>query len=182
MAANWLQNLLITNNELLYPVPFFRSVGTRVTLIKIQCLILIYLSGVSTVSHILYVTFCASHGILMRRHRFDTLYGGGGYLFPFIVLCLSSKGGKKRWLLTFSLHCSCSSTSHLFISRLRLVYWSTVKIANDLPNFASYYAFVIISLTWLAYFLSRDYLSYIYSLGSLFIFCFSLTKDQCSKR
>ena len=75
-------------------------------------------------------------------------------------------------------HCSCSSTSHLFISRLRLAYWSTLKIANDLPIFASYYAFVIVSLTWLAYFLSRDYLSYINSLGSLFIFRFSLTKGQ----
>ena len=48
--------------------------------------------------------------------------------------------------------------------------------------FASYYAFVIVSLTWLAYFLSRDYLSYINALGSLFIFCFPLTKGQCSKR
>ena len=63
-------------------------------------------------------------------------------------------------LLIFSLHCLCSSTSHLFISRLRLVYWSTLKIANDLPIFASYYAFVIVSHTWLAYFLSRDYPSY----------------------
>ena len=33
-------------------------------------------------------------------------------------------------------------------------------IANDLPIFASYYAFVIVSLSWLAYFLSRDYLPY----------------------
>ena len=41
-----------------------------------------------------------------------------------------------------------------------LVYWSTLKIANDLPIFASYYAFVIVSLTWLSYFLSHDYLSY----------------------
>ena len=39
--------------------------------------------------------------------------------------------------------------------------------------FASYYAFVIVSLTWLAYFLLRDYLSYINSLSSLFFFCFS---------
>ena len=31
------------------------------------------------------------------------------YQFPF----LSSKGGQKRWLLTCSLHCSCSSTSTL---------------------------------------------------------------------
>ena len=45
-----------------------------------------------------------------------------------------------------------------------------------------YYAFVIVSLTWLAYFLSHDYLSYINSLGFLFIFCFSLTKGQRSKR
>ena len=46
-----------------------------------------------------------------------------------------------------------------------------------------YYAFVIVFLTWLAYFLSHDYLSYINSLGFLSIFCFSLTKGQiCSKR
>ena len=45
-----------------------------------------------------------------------------------------------------------------------------------------YLAFVIVSLTWLAYFQSRGYLSYINSLGFLFIFCFSLTKCQCSKR
>ena len=35
---------------------------------------------------------------------------------PFLLfsqfLFLSSKGGQKRWLLTFSLHCSCSFTSH----------------------------------------------------------------------
>ena len=69
-------------------------------------------------------------------------------------------GGQKRWLLTFSLHCLCSSTSHLFISRLRLVYRSTLKIANILPSFASYYAllciyycfshlFGLFSVTWL---------------------------------
>ena len=50
----------------------------------------------------------------------------------------------------------CSSTCHLFTSRLRLVYWSTLKIANDLPIFASYYAFVIVSLTWLAYSLTHS--------------------------
>ena len=44
------------------------------------------------------------------------------------------------------------------------------------------YAFVIVSLTWLAYFMSHDYLSYIISLGFLFIFGFSLTKGQRSKR
>ena len=72
--------------------------------------------------------------------------------------------------------------SHLFISHLHLVYWSTLKIANDLPIFASYYVFVIVFLTWLAYIRSHDYLSYINSLVFLFIFCFSLTKGQCSKR
>ena len=76
----------------------------------------------------------------------------------------------------------CSSTSHLFTSCFCLVYWSTLKIANDLPIFASYYAsyyaFVIVSLTWLAYFLSRDYLFHINSLGFLFIFCFSLAKGK----
>ena len=35
-----------------------------------------------------------------------------------------------------------------------------------------YYAFVIVSLTWLAYFLSHDYLSYINSLGFLIYFLF----------
>ena len=45
------------------------------------------------------------------------------------------------------------------------------------------YAFVIVSFTWLAYFLPHDYLfQYINSLGFLFIFCFSLTKGQRLKR
>ena len=56
--------------------------------------------------------------------------------------------------------------------RLRLVYRSTLKIL----------CIVIVSLTCLAYFLSLDYLSYINSLAFLFIFCFSLTKGQRSKR
>ena len=101
---------------------------------------------------------------------------------PSYFLFLSSNGEHKCWLLTFSSHCSCSSTSHLFTSRLRLVDWSTLKIVNNLPIFASYYAFVIVSLTWLSYFLSRDYLAYINSPGFLFIFCFSLTKGLRSKR
>ena len=93
-----------------------------------------------------------------------------------------------RWFLTFSLKCLCSSTFHLFTSRLRLVCWLILKLANNLPIFASYYAsyyaFVIDSLTWLAYFLSHDYLSVTWlslSLGFLFIFCFSMTKSQHSK-
>ena len=57
-------------------------------------------------------------------------------------------------------------------SRLLLVYWSTLKIANDLPIFASYYTFVIVSLTWSTYFLSHDYLSYINSLGFFLYFLF----------
>ena len=66
---------------------------------------------------------------------------------------------------TSHLFTPCSSTSHLFTSHLRLVYWSTLKITNDLPIVAYYYAFVIVSLTWLAYFLSHDYFSYINSLS-----------------
>ena len=45
-----------------------------------------------------------------------------------------------------------------------------------------YLLLFLLSLIWVAYVLSRDYLSYINSIGSLFIFCFSLTKSQCSKR
>ena len=60
----------------------------------------------------------------------------------------SSMCGQKRWLLTFSLHCLCSSTSRPLIrslaSRLHLVYWTTLKIANDLPIFACYYALLCI--------------------------------------
>ena len=93
-----------------------------------------------------------------------------------------------RWFLTFSLQCLCSSTSYLFTSRLRLVCWLILKLENDLPIFesyyASYYAFVIDYLTWLAYFHSRDYLSVSWlslSLVFLFISCFSMTKGQRSK-
>ena len=39
MAANWLQNLLITNNELLDPVLFFRSVG------NFRCIFFIVIGG-----------------------------------------------------------------------------------------------------------------------------------------
>ena len=56
------------------------------------------------------------------------------------------------WLLTFSLHCLYSSTTHLFISRLRLVYWSTLKIANYLPIFASYFDLLLsLSREWLTF-------------------------------
>ena len=79
---------------------------------------------------------------------------------PFIVSVFVYQGRTKALTSHLSLHCLCSFTSYLFILRLRHVYWSTLKIANGLPIFASYYAFVIVSLTWLAYFVSRDYLSY----------------------
>ena len=51
---------------------------------------------------------------------------------------MCGQNSQKRWLLTFSLHCLCSSTSHSFTSRLRLVSWWTLKIGNDLLIFASY--------------------------------------------
>ena len=58
-----------------------------------------------------------------------------------------------------------TGTSLLFTSRLRLIYWSNSKIANDVTIFP----FVIVSLTW---FLSHDYLSYkIHS----FIYLFSVS-------
>ena len=59
----------------------------------------------------------------------------------------------------FSIHCLCSSTSHLFTSRLRLVYSSTLNIGNDyfcvfLCIINICYCFshmlVLFSVTWLA--------------------------------
>ena len=72
-----------------------------------------------------------------------------------------------------------SCTSHLFTSRLHLVCWSSaLKIENDLPIFASY-AFVIVSLTWLAYFLkvSVTWLSVLYKFTQ-FIYLFSVSLWQ----
>ena len=46
------------------------------------------------------------------------------------------------------------------------------RVTGPLPIFASYYAFVIVSLTWLADVLSHDYLSYINSLGFFLYFLF----------
>ena len=46
-------------------------------------------------------------------------------------------------------------SSHLFTSRLRLVYSSTLKIENDLPIYASYYALLYVHLLL---FLSPDWL------------------------
>ena len=44
------------------------------------------------------------------------------------------------------------------------------RVTGPLPIFASYYAFVIVSLTWLADVLSHYYLSYINSLGFFLYF------------
>ena len=96
------------------------------------------------------------------------------FIWSLHSFCFCPACAWMRWLLTFSLHCLCSSTSQLFTSRLRLVYWSALKIANDLPIFASYYTVVIVSLTWLAYFLAHDYFSYINSLVFLNLFSVSL--------
>ena len=107
------------------------------------------------------------------------------YLIPSQFLSLSSMCVQKRWLLTFSLHWLCSSTSHLFTSRLRLVYWSTLQNSKWL----SYFYILLCIITHLLLFLSPDWLifchmimSRINSHGFLFIFCFSLTKGQRSKR
>ena len=77
---------------------------------------------------------------------------------------------RKIGVFSFNIH---PTYSHLFILRLSLVYWSTLKIANDLAIFASYYAFVIVSLTWLAYFLPRDYLSYKFTRFFIYFLFFS---------
>ena len=88
--------------------------------------------------------------------------------------------GQKRWHLIFSLHCLCSSISHLFTSRLRLVYYSTLKIANDYlflhPIMNALLSIFIVSLTWLAYFWSQDYLSYTHWLG-FFIYSLFLSNE-----
>ena len=66
------------------------------------------------------------------------------------------KGRQKCCLLTFYVHYLFTPTSHLFILRLRLVYWSTLKIVNDLPNFASNMHLLLflsperLSVTWLS--------------------------------
>ena len=56
------------------------------------------------------------------------------------------------------------------------VYWPTLKIANDPPIFAFYYAFVTVSLIWLSYYLSHDYLSYINS--HVFFIYFPFPSDE----
>ena len=84
------------------------------------------------------------------------------YFIPTHFLFLSSMCGQKRWLLTFSFHCLCSSTSHLFTSRLRLVYWSTFKIANDLN-------IIMHLIMHLLLFLSPDWLIFCHMIFSLIL-------------
>ena len=108
-------------------------------------------------------------------------------LEPFILTGLTNdfllfdpfKGEQKRWLLTFSLHCLCSSTSHLFTSRLRLVYWSTLKIANDLRIFASYHALLCIwyCFSHLIGLLSVTWLSLLYKFTRVFIYFLILSGE-----
>ena len=95
---------------------------------------------------------------------------------PFIVSVFVQQGRTK------------AVTSHLFTplfmfihlprlysaSHLRIVYWSQMTYLFLHLIIVHHYAFVIVSLIWLAYFLSHDYFSYINSLGFLFIFGFSL--------
>ena len=79
----------------------------------------------------------------------------------------------KTYFLTFSLHCSCPSTSHLFTLRLRLVYSSTLKIANDLSIFAPYYALLCVCYCFshLIVFFSVTWLCLLYKFTKCFI-CF----------
>ena len=98
----------------------------------------------------------------------------------YLAISWSTGAHHIRWLLLNPLYLTSNSCKRGFTSRLRLVYWSTLKTANDLPIFASYlhcYCFSrligLLPVTWL---------SHIDSLGFLYILCFSLTKGQCSKR
>ena len=55
------------------------------------------------------------------------------------------------------------------------------KNSKWLTYFCIYYAFVIVSLTWLAYFLSHDYLSYKFTRFFIYFLFLILKKGQCSK-
>ena len=100
---------------------------------------------------------------------------------PFIVSVLvSCKDGQKQWLLTFSLHCLCSSTSHLFTSieppaRLLIDFknskWLTV------PILASYYALLCICYCFsdLIGLLSVTWLSLLYKFTRFFYYLFSVS-------
>ena len=60
--------------------------------------------------------------------------------------------GQKQWHLTISLHCLCSSTSHLFTSHLRLVYWSTLVDSKWLNYF---YNSLCMQILYICYCFSR---------------------------
>ena len=85
--------------------------------------------------------------------------------------------GQKRWLLTFSLHCLCSSTSHLFTSLLRLVYWSTLKIANDLPIYFCILLCICYCFSHLIGLLSVTWLPLLYKFTRFFIYFLFLSDE-----
>ena len=64
--------------------------------------------------------------------------------FHFTSFFCPAYADKSGYFSPFSLHCLCSSASYLYTLRLRLFYWSTLKTANDLPIFASYYTLLCI--------------------------------------
>ena len=80
------------------------------------------------------------------------------------MICFCLARADKSVDLECKLHCSCSSTSHLFISRFRLVYCMCYCFSHNL-----------IDLIWLAYFLLRDYLSYKFT---RFFIYFLLLSDE----
>ena len=91
---------------------------------------------------------------------------------PFIVQSIFVQHVRTkalRWPFTFSIHFAPSPL---------------IDFKNSKPIFAFYYAYYafVVSLTWLAYFLSHDNLSHKFTRFFKFIFCLSLTKGQRSKR
>ena len=96
---------------------------------------------------------------------------------PSYFLFLSSNGEHKCWLLTFSSHCSCSSTSHLFTSRLRLVDWSTLKIANDLFTYFCILLRICYCFSHLIVLLSVTWLSRLYKFPRFFVYFLFLSDE-----
>ena len=123
--------------------------------------------------HFISFNFVSSHLVSFRFISFHFIF-------------LSSICGKMRLLLTF--FTPLFMFIRLFLIHLfHLFYWSTVKTANDLPIFASYYALLLLLLC-LIFWHTILALSYKNCEKNcvikiiLFIFCFSLTKGRCSKR
>ena len=59
---------------------------------------------------------------------------------------------------------------------LRFVHWSTLKAANDLPIFAAYYAFFIVSLTMIGLF-SVTWLFLLYKFTRFLIYFLFLSDE-----